>query len=56
MVADLTEEAFHKQLNINVLYYFLAIREASKLFGKAGGSIINISSILRGASPLNAPW
>jgi 3-oxoacyl-[acyl-carrier protein] reductase len=46
MVADLTEEAFHKQFNINVLGYFLAIREALKLFGDAGGSIINISSIL----------
>lgn len=46
MVADLTEEAFHKQFNVNVLGYFLTIREAPKLFGDAGGSIINISSIL----------
>lgn len=46
MVADLTEEAFHKQFNINVLGYLLAIRESTKLFGDAGGSIINISSIL----------
>jgi 3-oxoacyl-[acyl-carrier protein] reductase len=46
MVADLTEEAFHKQFNVNVLGYFLAIREALKHFGDAGGSIINISSIL----------
>jgi 3-oxoacyl-[acyl-carrier protein] reductase len=46
MVADLTEEAFHKQFNVNVLGYFLAIREALKLFGEGGGSIINISSIL----------
>ena len=46
MVADLTEEAFHKQFNVNVLGYFLAIREAVKLFGNGGGSIINISSIL----------
>jgi 3-oxoacyl-[acyl-carrier protein] reductase len=46
MVADLTEEAFHKQFNVNVLGYFLAIREALKLFGEDGGSIINISSIL----------
>lgn len=28
MVADMTEEAFHKQFNVNVLGYFLAIREA----------------------------
>ncbi|MDN3563931.1 glucose 1-dehydrogenase [Paeniroseomonas aquatica] len=46
MVADLTEEAFHKQFDVNVLGYFLAIREAVKHFGEAGGSIINISSIL----------
>lgn len=46
MVADLTEEAFHKQFDINVLGYFLAIREAVKHFGDDGGSIVNISSIL----------
>lgn len=46
MVADLTEEAFHKQFNVNVLGYFLAIREGLKIFGDGGGSIINISSIL----------
>ena len=46
MAADVTEEAFHKQFNVNVLGYFLAIREALKVFGKDGGSIINISSVL----------
>jgi 3-oxoacyl-[acyl-carrier protein] reductase len=46
MVTEFTEEAFHKQFDINVLGYFLAVREATKLFGDAGGSIINISSIL----------
>ncbi|MEV7391347.1 SDR family oxidoreductase [Streptomyces sp. NPDC091215] len=46
MVADLTEEAFHKQFDVNVLGYFLATREAVKHFGDTGGSIINISSIL----------
>lgn len=46
MVADLTEEAFHKQFNLNVLGYLLAVRESLKLFGEDGGSIINISSIL----------
>jgi len=46
MIDDLTEEAFHKQFNVNVLGYLLAIRESVKLFGDAGGSIINISSIL----------
>jgi 3-oxoacyl-[acyl-carrier protein] reductase len=46
MVADFTEEAFHQQFNVNVLGYFLAIREALKHFGEDGGSVINISSIL----------
>lgn len=46
MVADMTEDAFHKHFNVNVLGYFLAIREALKVFGDEGGSIINISSIL----------
>jgi 3-oxoacyl-[acyl-carrier protein] reductase len=46
MVMDMTEEAFHKQFNVNVLGYFLGIREAAKWFGPAGGSIVNISSIL----------
>jgi len=46
MVSDLTEDAFHKQFNTNVLGYFLAIRESVKLIGENGGSIINISSIL----------
>ena len=45
MIDDLTEEAFHKQFNLNVLGYLLAVREAVKLLG-ASGSIINISSIL----------
>jgi 3-oxoacyl-[acyl-carrier protein] reductase len=43
---SLTEEAFHKQFNVNVLGYFLAIREAVRHFGEGGGSIVNISSIL----------
>ncbi|MFK7699826.1 glucose 1-dehydrogenase [Pseudomonas caspiana] len=45
MIDDLTEEAFHKQFNLNVLGYLLAVREAVKLLGP-NGSIINISSIL----------
>lgn len=46
MVSDLTEDAFHRQFNLNVLGYFVAIREATKHFGATGGSIINISSYL----------
>lgn len=46
MIDDLTEEAFHKQFNLNVLGYLLAAQGAVKLMGNNGGSIINISSIL----------
>lgn len=46
MVAYLTEEALHKQFIVNVLGYMLTFREALKIFGDTGGSIINISSIL----------
>jgi len=46
MVSDLTEEAVHRQFDVNVLGYFLAIRAAVKQFGDTGGSVINISSIL----------
>lgn len=45
MIEDLTEEAFHKQFNLNVLGYLLGTREALKQFSPSG-SIINISSIL----------
>ena len=45
-IGDVTEEAFHRQFNLNVLGYFLAIREATRHFTEPGGSIINISSIL----------
>ena len=45
MIDDLTEDAFHRQFNVNVLGYLLAVREAVKLLGPTG-SIINISSIL----------
>lgn len=46
MADSITEEAFHRQFNVNVLGYFLAIREAVRHFGDGGGSIVNISSIL----------
>lgn len=45
LIDDLTEEAFHKQFNLNVLGYLLAIREGVKLLSSKG-SVINISSIL----------
>lgn len=45
MIDDLTEEAFHKQFNLNVLGYLLATKASIKQMHE-GGSIINISSIL----------
>jgi 3-oxoacyl-[acyl-carrier protein] reductase len=40
----ITEEHFHKHFNLNVLGVLLAAREAVKLIGPEGGSIINIGS------------
>lgn len=39
-----TEEAFHREFNLNVLAPILTAQEALKYFPQAGGSIINISS------------
>src|SRR5947207_13224725 len=43
---NVTPEHFHKQFDLNVLGLILASQEAAKLFGPAGGSIINISSLV----------
>ncbi len=45
-IEAVTPELFHKQFDLNVLGLLLASREAVKLFGDAGGSIINISSVV----------
>lgn len=42
----LTEEHFHKQFDLNVLGLLFASQAAAKQFNAAGGSIINISSIV----------
>jgi 3-oxoacyl-[acyl-carrier protein] reductase len=49
-----TEDLFHKQFNTNVLGLLLATREAVKLFGNAGGSVINISSAVTSLTPANS--
>jgi 3-oxoacyl-[acyl-carrier protein] reductase len=49
---NVTEELFHSQFNLNVLGLLLATKEAVKLIGPEGGSIINIGS---GVSTLNPP-
>jgi 3-oxoacyl-[acyl-carrier protein] reductase len=42
----ITADHFHKQFNLNVLGLILTTQEAVKHFGPAGGSVINISSIV----------
>jgi 3-oxoacyl-[acyl-carrier protein] reductase len=42
---QMTEEAFHRQFDTNVLGALLATREALGYFGATGGSVINLSSI-----------
>ena len=42
----ITEEHFHKQFNLNVLGLILASQAAVGLFDAAGGSIVNLSSIV----------
>src|SRR5271163_4654117 len=48
---NVTEEHFHKQFNLNVLGLLLTTQEAVKHFTSAGGSIVNISSVV-GRYPL----
>ena len=47
---DVTEEHFHKQFDLNVLGLLLASKEAVKHFDSAGGSIVNISSVVATAA------
>src|SRR6516225_7388009 len=39
-----TEEAFHREFNLNVLAPILTVQEALKYFPETGGSVINIRS------------
>ena len=43
---SITEEHFHKQFNLNVLGVILVSQAAARLFDSAGGSIVNISSVV----------
>jgi len=45
-IEAITAEHFHKQFDLNVLGLLLTTKEAIKLIGPEGGSIINISSIV----------
>src|SRR3984893_15759286 len=51
---EVTEEDFHRHFNINVLGLLLATKEAAKLFGDAGGSVINIGSVANDLNPPNS--
>lgn len=48
---EITAEHYHKQFDLNVLGLILATQEAAKQFGPAGGSIVNISSIVSTLTP-----
>jgi 3-oxoacyl-[acyl-carrier protein] reductase len=43
---QVTAEHFHKHFDLNVLGLLLTTQEAVKQFGPAGGSIVNISSVV----------
>src|SRR3984957_4309339 len=48
---QITPEHFHKQFNINVLGLLLVTKAAVAQFNPAGGSIINISSVVADGTP-----
>jgi 3-oxoacyl-[acyl-carrier protein] reductase len=48
---EITPEHFHKHFDLNVLGLLLASQEAVKLFGNAGGTIVNISSVVATLTP-----
>jgi 3-oxoacyl-[acyl-carrier protein] reductase len=52
---SITEELFHSQFNLNVPGLLLATKEAVKLFGPEGGSVINIGSGVSTMLPPNTP-
>ena len=51
---NVTEEHFHKHFNLNVLGLLLATKEAVKLIGPEGGSIINVGSGVSTVTPPNS--
>ena len=48
---EINEDQFQNMFNTNVLGLLLATQEASKLFGPAGGSVINIGSTASQVTP-----
>ena len=51
---DISEEHFYKHFDLNVLGLIFASQQAVKHFDSAGGSIINISSIVSTLAPANS--
>jgi len=50
-----TPEHFHKMFDLNVLGLILASQEAARHFGPAGGSIVNLSSVVAASPASMAP-
>ncbi|HET9285104.1 MAG TPA: glucose 1-dehydrogenase [Candidatus Angelobacter sp.] len=48
---SVTEEEFHREFGTNVLGLILATREAVPYFGAAGGSVINVGSVVSSMTP-----
>jgi 3-oxoacyl-[acyl-carrier protein] reductase len=53
-LADVTDELFHSHFNLNVLGLLLTTKEAVKLMGEEGGSVINIGSVVSTIFPPNS--
>ncbi|MDQ2767942.1 MAG: SDR family oxidoreductase, partial [Gemmatimonadota bacterium] len=49
-----TEHEFHREFNTNVLGPILRIQESLNHFGKSGGNVINISSVVSDNPPPNS--
>ena len=53
-LAEVTEEHFHRQFDLNVLGLLFASQAAARHFDAAGGSIVNVSSVVSTLAPPNA--
>jgi 3-oxoacyl-[acyl-carrier protein] reductase len=51
---NVEETSFHKHFDLNVLGLILSSKEAAKLFGPEGGSIVNIGSAVSSLTPPNS--
>ena len=53
-LADITQQEFHRQFNLNVLGLIQCTQAAVEVFNPAGGSIINVSSSVTSFTPANS--